>query len=518
MDFQATFRRGAAALRRRCAEMTMTQTQALLGKIAALRQRLDQAQSLASEARSALAALAGDEEDEIGLVLAFERQAEAGAAHDAALDRVVRPLTGPAGLDAPPATPRPLTARARRVLERGRDLLTRLRELDDAFADPIEAPPPAGGPHLPLDRSEPLARLYRETITLTDTALRTVPLFPDTTTAQMQLCEGLEAILNVVASRLRQLVAGVGRHRHEAGQVTRLATLLTELATGGQVPAADVKTLVEEIVTDAACGGPLRFVEADTGDLARFVACHSLSVARVAARVARHDPDFRSHPGDAVAAALLMDVGMLRIDGAVLAHPGPLDVPQRRAVEMHGRLGAELLVGLRGDFPAAVVAALNHHERLDGTGYPEGLREPALPPVVRLLAVCDVYAAFCAPRPHRPGRETRTALADTLLQAEQGLLDRHYAECLLQLSFYPVGSVVELADGSVGVVVATPGLRRDLNSPARPVVAVLLDGQGEPLPRPRHLDLAQYDGPSVVRTLDAAERREALGASFPEWL
>jgi HD-GYP domain-containing protein (c-di-GMP phosphodiesterase class II) len=503
----------------------MTETQALLGKIAALRQRLDQAHSLASEARSAIAALASEDEDEVGRVLAFERQVEAAGGHDAALDRVVRPLTDLVGLpgrvhggDEPRPGPRQLTSRARRVLERGRDLLTRLRELDDAFADPTEALPAGGGPRLPLDRSEPLWRVYRETVAMTDTALRTVPLFPDTTSVQLQLAEGLEAILHVVAGRLRLLAAGVARQRQEAAQVARLATILVDLEAGRAIAADSLKSLTEEIITEAGAGGPLRFAEADARDPLRFVACHSLTVARVAARVARHDPDFRTHPADAVTAALLMNVGMLRVDGAVLAHPGPLDMDQRRAVEMHCRQGAALLVALRNDMATAAVAATQHHERLDGTGYPDGLREAALPPVVRLLAVCDVYAAFCAARPHRPARETRTALADTLLQAEQGLLDRHYAECLLQLSFYPVGSVVELADGSVAVVAATPGPWRDLNGPARPVVAVLVDGQGEPLPRPRHLDLAQSDGPSVVRTLNAAQRRDVLGSCFPEWL
>ena len=116
--------------------------------------------------------------------------------------------------------------------------------------------------------------------------------------------------------------------------------------------------------------------------------------------------------------------------------------------------------------------------------------------------------------PHRQARETRTALTDTLLLAEQGQLDRHYAECLLHLSFYPIGSVVELADGAVGVVVATPQPRRDLSSPARPVVALLTDTQGQPLPLPHHVDLAQCDSPSIVRTLSSAESRDLLGARF----
>jgi HD-GYP domain-containing protein (c-di-GMP phosphodiesterase class II) len=491
----------------------MTETQALLGKITALRQRLDQAQNLANEARAALAALA-DEEDDAGLRLAaLERQAAAGGDHDVSLDRAVLPLTAAGGRPRA-AGPHQLTARARRVIERARELLGRLRALGDAFEGHGEA---EGVPAL-LGPAEPLAYLYRETVALTDTALRTVPLLPDSTAAQMQLCEGLEAILNVVGGRLRALTAGVGRHRYEARTVARLAGILIELEAGRSVAAEDVSALAEEIVRDAWAGGPLRFAEADVRDLPRFTAAHSLTVARVTARVARHDPDFRTRPAEAVAAALLADVGMLRVPAEMLAGAGPLDGEQRRAVEAHCKGGALLLQPLAAAFNGLAAGASYHHERLDGTGYPDGLRDQQIPPLARLLAVCDTYAAFCAARPHRPARETRTALADTLLLAEQGQLDRHFAECLLQLSFYPVGSVVELADGAVAVVVATPGPRRDLNSPARPVVAVLVDGQGEPLPVPQHLDLAHAEGPSVVRTLSPDERRDMLGGAFPEWL
>ena len=105
-----------------------------------------------------------------------------------------------------------------------------------------------------------------------------------------------------------------------------------------------------------------------------------------------------------------------------------------------------------------------------------------------------------------------------LLVAEGGLLDRDYAERLLSLSFYPVGSAVEMADGSLALVAAAPSaLRDDLNAPARPVVAVLIDADGESLPAPRHFDLTHREDQSIVRTLPAGERRELLAARFPEW-
>jgi hypothetical protein len=415
-----------------------------------------------------------------------------------------------------PTGPRQLTSRARRVLERGRELLARLRDLSAVFNEPDETELE----HAPLriERGDPLAKLYRQAVAMTDAALRTVPLLPDSAAAQLHWCEGLEAVLDVVHGRARVVGAAVARRRYEADQVCRLADYLADLAAGRPVTAEPLAALAGEIVSEAWAGAPLQLLDGDARGGPRWVACHALTLGRATARVVRHDPDARGHPLEAVAAALVQDVGMLRVPAEILAHPGPLDDEQRRRVEAHCVLGADLLAPLRASVPFLVSAARHHHERLDGTGYPGGLRDLQVPPLARLLGVCDTYAALCCARAHRPARDPRTALADTLLLAEQGRLDRHYAECLLQLTFYPVGSVVELADGSVAAVVATPGPRRDLASPAKPVVAVLLDGEGRPLPLPRHVDLAAAEGPSIVRTLPASERRELLGAAFPEWL
>jgi HD-GYP domain-containing protein (c-di-GMP phosphodiesterase class II) len=464
----------------------MSETRMLLQKITALRQRLEQAQGLANEARSAAASLLE------------------GGDHDQALDAAVRSVTGPTAAET--RTPRQLTSRARRVLERGRDLLVHLRELTDSFA---QVPPGA--------RPGPLTLLYRDTVAMIDTALRTVALLPDSATTQMHLCRGLEVTLEEVAARLRTLTVGDHRRRYQEEQITCLAGLLATIDAGHAVEIAALQGVAEQVMTEARECEPLIFLEADPLDVPRYVACHCLTVARVLARVVRQDNELRSRAFDAVMAALVHDVGMLGVPGEVLAHPDLLNPEQRRVLEAHTVVGAQQVSALFPDAPWLAEGAGSHHERLDGTGYPDGLKGTNIRPLARLMAVCDVYAGMCVARPHRQARATRTALADTLLLAEQGLLDHHYAECLLALSFYPVGSMVELAHGAIGVVVATPASRTDLNSPARPVVAVLTDSQGAPLARPHHIDLAQTDSHSIVRLLPAAERMELLGRHFPQW-
>jgi hypothetical protein len=494
----------------------MVETQSLLGKITALRQRLEQAQGLAREAGSAAVTLLGDQ---AGRSTMLEEDVLAGAEHDAQLDSLVRPLGASPG-EARRALPRQLTARGRRVLERGRELLGQLRTLADAFAPVADSaasdePPP----EVPLlERGEPLAVLYRETAAMSDAALRMVSLLPDSATGQLQMCEGVDGILNVVAARLRVLGSGVARHRGEHGRLAHLGGLFAAVLAGEKREPKEFVDLAEEVLTDATEGGPLRFAVSDPARPAHVAAAHGLNTARVVARLVRHDAEWKQRPLDAVVAALVHDAGMAAVPAEVLSKSGPLDDEQRRVVEAHSRASARLSSALWPDSAWLAFAVVAHHERLDGTGYPDGLRDSQITPLARLLAVADVYVALCADRPHRRGVETRTALTDTLLLAEQGVLDRRSAELLLRLSFYPPGTAVELGDGSVGVVAATPSVWRDLNSPARPVVAVLLDADGRPLPAPRFLDLIQCEHHSIVRSLSFRERCERIGGYFPEWV
>jgi hypothetical protein len=134
------------------------------------------------------------------------------------------------------------------------------------------------------------------------------------------------------------------------------------------------------------------------------------------------------------------------------------------------------------------------------------------------LAVCDVYAALSSARPQRPALPARAALTETLLEAEKGRLDAALAELLLTLSFFPIGTGVELSDGQIGLVVATNPLTSDLASPARPVVMLFIGSDGQPLAWPKYVNLAQSQGRHIVRGLTTAETRAVLGPRHWELL
>ena len=131
-------------------------------------------------------------------------------------------------------------------------------------------------------------------------------------------------------------------------------------------------------------------------------------------------------------AGLFLDIGLLALPGDLLAVPGPLEADAQRLLCGHADVSADILEPLaRVGVPVAAVRA--HHERLDGTGYPRGLRGRQVPFGAQVLAVADVWAALTRPRPHRAALPDRDALAVLRGEADAGRLSPKVVELLCDL-------------------------------------------------------------------------------------
>jgi HD-GYP domain-containing protein (c-di-GMP phosphodiesterase class II) len=396
--------------------------------------------------------------------------------------------------------PPQLAQRTRRLLLQGRELLNQLRSLSGK---------------MPSNESEPSAlwTAYQQTILLAELALRSVQTFPAATSEQLRLCDGLECCLQVVEQRTRALQAILAQREAEAERLETLAHHLASLVQGRPILLKPFQELAETLIQEAQSGMPIRWQTASAEQPERWTAAHSLNTAQLMARLARLDLEWRGGMTEAVLVALLHDAGMAAMPGDVLGLERPYKDEERRMVEAHVGLSAEAVKRLAPAEGWLVDVVRAHHERLDGTGYPTGAKSAAIPRLARLLAVCDTYAALICPRPQRAALMPRAALTETLLEAEKGRLDPDIAQHLLEVSFYPIGSLVELSDGQVGLVVATNPLGKDLSAPARPVVQLLQDPNGKPLPWPVHVNLAQCDGRHIVRGLSEQERQGVLAAN-----
>ncbi len=134
---------------------------------------------------------------------------------------------------------------------------------------------------------------------------------------------------------------------------------------------------------------------------------HAEAVARLARRIAARlgmSPELRR---TIAVGALVHDIGKLVIDEGVLAKPGPLDEEEWRSVRRHPDEGARLLAGVVALDVLTVVRS--HHERWDGTGYPDALAGESIPLAARVVAVADAYRAMLEPRPYRSPVGSRDA-------------------------------------------------------------------------------------------------------------
>ncbi len=129
---------------------------------------------------------------------------------------------------------------------------------------------------------------------------------------------------------------------------------------------------------------------------------------------------------------LLHDMGKLSVPDAILQKPGPLDDEEFAQIKLHPQRGRELLTELGGFDETVKRLVLDHHERLDGQGYPGGLQAGDLDLETRILALCDVYDALVSPRVYRPAWTVDEALAK--LRAESGAaFDPQCVDALIQI-------------------------------------------------------------------------------------
>ena len=135
-------------------------------------------------------------------------------------------------------------------------------------------------------------------------------------------------------------------------------------------------------------------------------------------------------------AGLVHDLGRLGVPNAVWDKPGPLGHAETERVRLHPYLTERMLACSPALAPLAAVA-VQHHERLDGSGYPRGLSGGALSLEGRVLAAADFYRSRTEPRPHRPARSAAEAAAQLRAEARAGRMDSGAAEAVLSAAGHP---------------------------------------------------------------------------------
>lgn len=166
-------------------------------------------------------------------------------------------------------------------------------------------------------------------------------------------------------------------------------------------------------------------------------------------------------------AALLHDIGMFKVDKNILNKEGKLTEEELNLIREHTQIGYDLL---ENEEEEVRQAALYHHERVDGYGYPKGISGNEIPEIVRIVSIADLYAALISKRVYRDAKDPKEVIKYLMTVADKQVDTNIVKKLLENMSMFSIGSYVRLSNGLRAKVI------RATENPFRPIVDVEENG------------------------------------------
>ncbi|HNW35265.1 MAG TPA: HD-GYP domain-containing protein [Candidatus Ozemobacteraceae bacterium] len=278
---------------------------------------------------------------------------------------------------------------------------------------------------------------------------------------------------NVMISKPTQLLA-----------IRAVSTMISAVEAEKRIPTRETREVAAQLVAEIA-----RTPDALLNLLAvrafdDYTYAHNVNVATLSLVIGQAMGISRNDLHSLGVGALLHDIGKLKITKDILNKVGPLNQNELGLIRQHPRIGYEMLHSSKeiGEWSKLIV--LQHHEKFQGGGYPDGLKGNEISVMARIVAIADVYDALTTARPFRPAMSpyfsTKILLSNTENQFDPAIL----AVFLRRMSIYPPGSLVRLNTGAIAAVIhSNPG------AILRPIVRMMKDPQGQEIRNSVEIDL-----------------------------
>jgi HD-GYP domain-containing protein (c-di-GMP phosphodiesterase class II) len=195
--------------------------------------------------------------------------------------------------------------------------------------------------------------------------------------------------------------------------------------------------------------------------------------------------------------ALLHDVGMLRISKSILQKEGKLTEEEKKSIKTHPILGYQI-ISKELKYPEEIAAiALQHQEHWDGRGYPRQLRGEDIQLSARIVTVADAYEAMVSQRPYKSSVIGYSAMKNILSDNGKHFDPKVLRAFLEGIGVFPVGSIVQLNNASIGRVV-----ENHVEAPLRPKIELLIDEYGTKFSDQQLVDLTGKKNIFIVKAID----------------
>jgi len=295
-----------------------------------------------------------------------------------------------------------------------------------------------------------------------------------TITIEFQEWKGLE--------KLRETIKTIKRQSEDA--VVRLTQFAESDSSDHREHLRDTREVVTHLINDIAADPKtsqwMRILSEQDATMGRH-AMNTTTLAVGFAGALGWDAALQAVVGEG---AMLHDIGMAKIPKQIRDKPGALSRNEFKLIKLHPGYAAAKLESNTGLDPRILEIVRHHHERLDGSGYPDGLQGDMIPDYVQLVSICDVYDSYITDQCYR-GKLTSSAAVARI--TKRGT--RHFNKDLIEqfirwIGIYPLGSLVYLRNNSLAIIVASDETKR-LN----PTVLLVQDTDGKAVLPRRTLNL-----------------------------
>ncbi|CAE6903338.1 HD-GYP domain [Vibrio sp. B1ASS3] len=221
---------------------------------------------------------------------------------------------------------------------------------------------------------------------------------------------------------------------------------------------------------------------------------HSVNVACLLVSFGKHLGLDKDTLKQLAIGGIIHDVGKIKVDDEILHKPARLTPEEFEHMKLHQVFAGEIILGVKGLSDVSRDVCLMHHEKLDGTGYPLGLSGDQIPMHGRMSCIVDIYDALTADRVYKKGMSSAEAfkilLSLTPFHLDPDLVYK-FINCI---GVYPVGSIVQLSDGRVGIVWTSSD-----SQPLKPIVKCFYSRKYK-----RYIDVAMVDLKNSSHSIEKA--------------
>ncbi|MBV7469260.1 HD-GYP domain-containing protein [Aeromonas sp. sif0611] len=276
---------------------------------------------------------------------------------------------------------------------------------------------------------------------------------------------------------------------------------IRHLKAGEPIDITPLAAVAEEMVDTMFTHGDAMLCLARIRAKDAYLMEHSMNVAILLANFGRYLGLERSVLKELTLGGLLHDVGKIMTPDEVLNKPGKLTDEEFGVMRQHVVHSYDILSNTAGITPTMLEVAANHHERLDGTGYPQRLKGDQLSLYTRMSGIVDVYDAVTADRVYKQGMQPTQAFRILLKGINQHFDAELVTKFIKCMGVYPVGTLVQLSNQRLAVV-----MQRNEQQPLKPVVKVIYHTTQRHYLEVQWLDLARNGGQeNIESTVDPKE-------------